>query len=107
VLHRVRVLEIPGFERSSGPTYGTEAVLEEEWSLRSTFEAESALIEASAYGAALDSAAAAKLEEGLAASPDILELSALLALPPDTLICPGHGPLTTVGEEKLHNPFFA
>jgi hydroxyacylglutathione hydrolase len=30
----------------------------------------------------------------------------ILALPPDTLICPGHGPLTTVAEEKEHNPFF-
>lgn len=30
----------------------------------------------------------------------------ILSLPPDTLICPGHGPLTTVGEEKEHNPFF-
>jgi glyoxylase-like metal-dependent hydrolase (beta-lactamase superfamily II) len=26
--------------------------------------------------------------------------------PPKTLICPGHGPLTTVTEEKEHNPFF-
>ncbi|MGF1529761.1 MAG: MBL fold metallo-hydrolase [Puniceicoccaceae bacterium] len=26
---------------------------------------------------------------------------------PDTVICPGHGPMTTVGEELLHNPFFA
>lgn len=24
-----------------------------------------------------------------------------------TLLCPGHGPLTTVSEEKRHNPFFA
>jgi hydroxyacylglutathione hydrolase len=30
----------------------------------------------------------------------------ILSLPPDTLICPGHGPLTTVGEEKENNPFF-
>lgn len=30
----------------------------------------------------------------------------ILSLPPDTLICPGHGPLTTVREEKDHNPFF-
>jgi hydroxyacylglutathione hydrolase len=30
----------------------------------------------------------------------------ILSLPPDTLICPGHGPLTTVAEEKKHNPFF-
>jgi hydroxyacylglutathione hydrolase len=26
--------------------------------------------------------------------------------PAETLICPGHGPLTTVVEEKEHNPFF-
>jgi hydroxyacylglutathione hydrolase len=30
----------------------------------------------------------------------------ILSLPSDTLICPGHGPLTTVAEEKAHNPFF-
>jgi hydroxyacylglutathione hydrolase len=30
----------------------------------------------------------------------------ILTLPPTTLICPGHGPLTTVAEEKEHNPFF-
>jgi glyoxylase-like metal-dependent hydrolase (beta-lactamase superfamily II) len=32
--------------------------------------------------------------------------AAIFTLPDDTVICPGHGPLTTVGEEKLHNPFF-
>lgn len=30
----------------------------------------------------------------------------ILTLPDKTVICPGHGPLTTVGEEKRHNPFF-
>ncbi len=30
----------------------------------------------------------------------------LLSLPGDTLLCPGHGPLTTVAEEREHNPFF-
>jgi glyoxylase-like metal-dependent hydrolase (beta-lactamase superfamily II) len=30
----------------------------------------------------------------------------IFTLPPDTLICPGHGPVTTVGEEKARNPFF-
>jgi glyoxylase-like metal-dependent hydrolase (beta-lactamase superfamily II) len=30
----------------------------------------------------------------------------ILSLPPDTLICPGHGPLTTVAEENANNPFF-
>ena len=31
----------------------------------------------------------------------------ILSLPDDSIICPGHGPLTTVGEEKKHNPFYA
>jgi glyoxylase-like metal-dependent hydrolase (beta-lactamase superfamily II) len=30
----------------------------------------------------------------------------IFSLPGETLICPGHGPLTTVAEEKEHNPFF-
>jgi hydroxyacylglutathione hydrolase len=30
----------------------------------------------------------------------------ILTLPPDTLVCPGHGPVTTVGEERIANPFF-
>lgn len=30
----------------------------------------------------------------------------ILTLPADTLICSGHGPVTTVGEEQAHNPFF-
>jgi len=30
----------------------------------------------------------------------------ILSLPGETLICPGHGPLTTVAEELAHNPFF-
>jgi glyoxylase-like metal-dependent hydrolase (beta-lactamase superfamily II) len=31
----------------------------------------------------------------------------ILTLPDETVLCPGHGPLTTVGEERHHNPFFA
>jgi hydroxyacylglutathione hydrolase len=30
----------------------------------------------------------------------------IFSLPDDTIICPGHGPLTTVREEKAHNPFY-
>lgn len=30
----------------------------------------------------------------------------ILSLPQETLLCPGHGPLTTVNEERAHNPFF-
>ncbi len=32
--------------------------------------------------------------------------SEIFTLSDDTVICPGHGPMTTVGEEKAHNPFF-
>jgi len=31
----------------------------------------------------------------------------ILTLPEETVICPGHGPMSSVGEEKRHNPFFA
>jgi hydroxyacylglutathione hydrolase len=31
----------------------------------------------------------------------------LLSLPDDTIICPGHGPMTTVANERQHNPFVA
>src|SRR5918996_1013437 len=31
----------------------------------------------------------------------------ILTLPDETIICPGHGPMTSGGEEKQHNPFFA
>ena len=30
----------------------------------------------------------------------------IFSLPPETLLCPAHGPLTTVAEEKAHNPLF-
>jgi glyoxylase-like metal-dependent hydrolase (beta-lactamase superfamily II) len=31
----------------------------------------------------------------------------IFTLPDNTVLCPGHGPLTTVGEEKRNNPFFS
>ena len=30
----------------------------------------------------------------------------IMTLPDDSILCPGHGPMTTVGEEKKNNPFF-
>jgi hydroxyacylglutathione hydrolase len=32
-------------------------------------------------------------------------LKNIYSLPDDTILCPGHGPTTTVGYEKTHNPF--
>jgi len=31
----------------------------------------------------------------------------VLALPDETIVVPGHGPLTTIGEERESNPFLA
>ena len=31
----------------------------------------------------------------------------LLPLPEDTKVCPGHGPMTTIGAEKRYNPFLS
>lgn len=31
----------------------------------------------------------------------------IFSLPNDTIVCPGHGPMTSVGEERTHNPFYA
>ena len=31
----------------------------------------------------------------------------ILPLPRDTVLAPGHGPITTLSQEKRHNPFFA
>jgi hydroxyacylglutathione hydrolase len=30
----------------------------------------------------------------------------IFTLPDETVLCPGHGPLTTVAEQKKHNPFY-
>jgi hydroxyacylglutathione hydrolase len=30
----------------------------------------------------------------------------IMTLPDDTILCPGHGPMTAVSEEKQNNPFF-
>lgn len=65
VLHRLRVLGIPGFTRLGEPGPAAGAELKEVWKIEDVFERESALIEAGAWGATLESAAAARLEEAL------------------------------------------
>jgi hydroxyacylglutathione hydrolase len=56
-----------------------------------------------------DSLFAASMGGGNVSYRDALQnnLDKILTLPDETIICPGHGPMTTVGEEKQHNPFFA
>ncbi|GAA3960559.1 DUF5682 family protein [Actinomadura viridis] len=78
-LHRLRVLGIPGFERESGPSSGAEPVLEERWTLKPGDHRLPALIEAGAYGATLQDAAMAVLEERAArAASAVDELAAVL-----------------------------
>lgn len=56
-----------------------------------------------------DSIFAGSIGGGNVSYEDALQnnLKKILTLPGETIICPGHGPLTTVGKEKQDNPFFA
>ena len=56
-----------------------------------------------------DSMFAASMGGGAISYQDALRnnLEKILTLPDETIVCPGHGPLTTVGKEKRENPFFA
>ncbi|MBK8594333.1 MAG: hypothetical protein IPN83_01860 [Holophagales bacterium] len=79
ILHRLRVLEIPGFVRQSGPTWATDVELSESWELSRPDTAESALIEASSWGASLESAAAARLGSAIGnAAGKLAALASLL-----------------------------
>ena len=56
-----------------------------------------------------DALFAGSMGGGMASYADALRTNReeIFSLPADTIIAPGHGPHTTVGEEKQHNPFFA
>lgn len=56
-----------------------------------------------------DSMFAASMGGGAVSYEDALRnnLEKILTLPDETIVCPGHGPLTSVGKEKRENPFFA
>ncbi|WUI02496.1 DUF5682 family protein [Spirillospora sp. NBC_00431] len=81
-LHRLRVLRIPGVQRESGPATGADPVLDERWVLDVSERGgrrTSALIEAGAYGPTLGDAAAAVLDERLAAAgADMRKLAGVL-----------------------------
>ncbi|MDQ6623002.1 MAG: MBL fold metallo-hydrolase [Verrucomicrobiota bacterium] len=56
-----------------------------------------------------DSIFAGSMGGGAVSYADALQnnLEKILQLPNETMICPGHGPLTTVAHEQSANPFFA
>ncbi len=75
VLHRLRVLKIPGFARTRGPSLArAQTSLTEEWTVVRKLETDTALVEAAIYGATLEGATAAKLEE---ATREAFDLPAL------------------------------
>jgi glyoxylase-like metal-dependent hydrolase (beta-lactamase superfamily II) len=55
-----------------------------------------------------DALFASSMGGGMVSFSDALSTnrSEIFTLPDNTIVCPGHGPLTTVGEEKAHNPFY-
>ena len=55
-----------------------------------------------------DAIFAGSMGGGMVSYQDALRTNSalMLALLTNTIFCPGHGPLTTTGEEKKHNPFF-
>ncbi|WP_405718808.1 DUF5682 family protein [Streptomyces sp. NBC_00046] len=63
VLHRLRVLGIPGQVRTAGPAHGVDPVFTERWEAQPVLGREAALVEAGAYGATLAEAAAVALAE--------------------------------------------
>ncbi|WP_128984787.1 DUF5682 family protein [Streptomyces roseicoloratus] len=85
VLHRLRVLGVPGHERVSGPSHGTDPVVEERWEPRRPAGREAALIEAGSFGASLDEAAVVALgDRATAAGSDCGRLAEVLF---DTVAC--------------------
>ncbi|HSO31943.1 MAG TPA: DUF5682 family protein [Labilithrix sp.] len=80
VLHRLRVLAVPGFVLTRKPSLArADTELSEGWAITATLDAEPALIEASAYGATLEAAAAARLEEGIRNAGGIRDLAQILS----------------------------
>jgi glyoxylase-like metal-dependent hydrolase (beta-lactamase superfamily II) len=56
-----------------------------------------------------DALFAGSMGGGMASYQDALRTNReeIFSLPDDTILCPGHGPMTSVGEEKEHSAFFA
>ena len=72
----------------------------------STFLIEGPVVQAAIVGDALFAGSIGGVHNGYTPTLDAIRRE-ILSLPGDTIICPGHGPLTTVAQEKSGNPFFA
>lgn len=70
-----------------------------------TFIVEGHTVQAAMVGDAIFAGSAGGIRGDYAASLDTIRHE-ILGLPENTILGPGHGPLTTVALEKAHNPFF-
>jgi len=79
VLHRLRVLQVPGYVRDRGPSIRSDPVLVEDWTIERVEMRLPRLIEAGAYGGTLAAAAGAALEERFTESgPDARKIAQVL-----------------------------
>ena len=70
-----------------------------------TFVIEGRLLSAAVVGDALFAGSVGGVRAGYREALDTIRRE-ILSLPEETIVCPGHGPMTTVRQEKENNPFF-
>ncbi len=88
VLHRLRVLGIPGFQlKRAMKLRRGETDLTEHWAVHRALDADAALVEAAMWGATLESAAVGKLEHRTGEGKNIAELAEILG---DAVLCGIH-----------------
>ncbi|MFE2617915.1 DUF5682 family protein [Micromonospora chalcea] len=63
LLHRLRLLDVPGHTRDSGPRVGADALLTERWSPAPSADRLARVIEAGGYGPTVTDAVTARIEE--------------------------------------------
>ncbi|MGE0790498.1 MAG: DUF5682 family protein, partial [Sandaracinaceae bacterium] len=78
VLHRLRILALPGVHRVEGPDGAPSPAWSERWRVRPDRRWQATLRARGAYGPTLETAAAKKLTEAVAATADLATLGALL-----------------------------
>ncbi|MCD2156303.1 DUF5682 family protein [Rhodococcus cerastii] len=84
-LHQLRVLGVPGFERTAGPGSGSAVVSTERWMIVDSADRLPVLVEAAAKGHTLVEAAGANLESSLtSAAADVERLAHILF---DAVLC--------------------
>ncbi|WP_064445783.1 DUF5682 family protein [Micromonospora sp. NBRC 110037] len=63
LLHRLRLLDVPGHSRESGPRVGADALLTERWTPAPSADRLARMIEAGGYGPTVTDAVTARIEE--------------------------------------------